>query len=348
VSSQETKLETETYRFPAPHCLNERDVVDYVSRTRQGEVDEAVRDHLIACSRCRLLVQQALLGEAMASTPAPQSTSAHKPLFSWRGARLLVAAAIFVVVSLVVAMWGISRPEPSAKFAEEMVEPDRAGGPAEERLAVSPGQIEQPQQPLTASGATEAADGTTIGSRRRVSEHHGINSVLVIEIADFPHVVNGACESCLAKLRTAERKRLDDWIGSEATVKKMTGKDAFMLLTPEHREILVFLFDREVIERIADRHRIFASIGRAIDTDGDGEAWDDAQSLSDFAGLFGGLPGFTSLSNMGDTERLQYVLESVDVPILIVHSREHAELAKAEANNSSSIGLHGSPKNFIE
>jgi hypothetical protein len=293
-----------------------------------------------------LLVQQALLGEAlsMSVAPTPPSPLTHEPTVSRRIAYALALVGVVVVVSLAVALRGTPRSPTPDFLNEQIIVPAHVSGSSEQQLPERH-QIKHQNDPSRVDpGETEAVEHPTSGSPPRLSERHGLNSILVIEIEDFPYALSVSLE----KLRHAEQIRLADWIESDATVNKMTGEDAFMLLTPEDHGILVLLFDREVIERISDRHRIFASIGQALDTERNRATWEDAQNLSDYAGLFGGIPGFTSLSNMSDTERLEHVLKSVDVPILIVHSLEHADLGKVEANNYHSGSPRGNPANFLE
>lgn len=338
MSSHSFNHEKETYRFPVRDCLSAHQVTDYVLRAREGQVDEAVRDHLVACSKCRLLMQQTLLGEALFRGPATPSPTPRSSIISRRNALLAVLLALMVGSGVAAIVSQIPRD------TGRTISP--VDQPAENIQASS--SLEGSSKSLTVAPIDEdpTSDSGEI-ARPRISDLHGPNSVLVLEIEAFPFVLTEAGEYSLRLLDATERARLDEWFRSENTIKKTIGQKAFVLLTPDHQDILVSLFDRWVIGATDDRHRIFASIGRALDPDGDQAKWGKPQDISEFAGLFGDISGFTSLSNMTNTELLEYVLESVDVPVLLVHSAEHSGRAKDEVERYLRSRRPG-PINFVE
>lgn len=384
MSSHSFNHEKETYRFPVRDCLSAQQVTDYVLRAREGQVDEAVRDHLVACSKCRLLMQQTLLGEALFRGPATPSPTPRSPIMSRRGA--LLAALLALVIGSGVAAIVLQVPRDTGRTISPVDQPGKshqgsrslAGSsklltvapvdqdPTSDSRKIALARTSDPHRPNSVpllkisdfpfGGSSKSLtfapinEDPTSDSRQialpRMSDLHGPNSVLVLEISAFPFVLSEAGNNSLSSLDAAERVRLDEWFRSQDTIKRTIDDQAFVLLTPNHQDILVSLFDRWVIAATADRHRIFASMGRALDSDGDQAAWEKPRDISEFTGLFGKIFG-TSLSNMTNTELLEYVLESVDVPILLVHSATHSELAKTEVGNYLSSRWSG-PINFVE
>lgn len=332
MNSQDRNSENTVYRFPVPQCLSERDIAEYVSRAREGNVDEAVRDHLVKCPTCRIRIQQALVSEAHSEPTSRVSRPKRRPKIARRTSFVALIMLAFAASSIWLLAKNISSDQVDHIY--QTTAAFRAGSPDRQDLPNASHGSEESK--IWHRGGARLDFSFTrpsfTDSRPLLSKKHGENAVLVIEIGDFPHVLR-ACETCLAKLHESERERLNKWEGSPTTIKRMFDKNAFMLLEPKDHDILLFLFDRRVIATTSDRHRIFARIGEAFDTGDSGTDWGSAQNLIDFSALFAGLPGFKSLSNMNETERLEYILESVDVPILIVHSLEHADLGRAETNN---------------